>query len=381
MSTIYTTPKVCKSKSGWYVYFRYNGVQKRYKKGLNYIQDLRQRTKEANVLKRVLLQKLKGGWNPLGESILDDEILFLDALQFALEKKKANLSNKTYLGYRGTLNFVIKSTQGECLDYLAMKDVKRSHIRIVMDRIKNERVWSNKAYNKNLNYLKAILSELLDWDVIETNPAHGIKNLKESVTTANVPATIEQHKIIKHHLSENHPNFLRFIQTIYHTGIRPKEILSIKIGMLDLNNDRIVLPANITKTDIDRIVPINPHLKRIFLDMEVGMYPKDFYLFGSFRQSGKGNIGKHLDFICGTTPIKRDTATRRWKRIVKDGLGIDVTMYSNKHGGANAKILAGIDLDALRELYGHTSKLTTVTYAKVVKDVYRNQIIDKSPDY
>lgn len=47
----------------------------------------------------------------------------------------------------------------------------------------------------------------------------------------------------------------------------------------------------------------------------------------------------------------------------------------------NAKILAGMDLDALRELYGHTSKLMTVKYATIVKEVYRKQIMENSPDF
>jgi len=28
--SIYTIPKLCKAKNGWYVHFRYNGVQKRH---------------------------------------------------------------------------------------------------------------------------------------------------------------------------------------------------------------------------------------------------------------------------------------------------------------------------------------------------------------
>lgn len=56
-------------------------------------------------------------------------------------------------------------------------------------------------------------------------------------------------------------------------------------------------------------------------------------------------------------------------------------MYSLKHKGADDKILAGIDLDALRELYGHRSKYMTEKYARAVKDLYRKQIIDNSPDF
>src|SRR5690606_7543645 len=191
----------------------------------------------------------------------------------------------------------------------------------------------------------------------------------------------EEHKIIKEHLQEHHPDFFRFIAMIFHTGIRPKEILLIKLKMIDFKNNQIVLPPEITKTAIERIVPINPFLKDMLMEMVTYSCPASFYLFGSFRESGKGNTGKHKDFIPGPTARKRETATKRWKTIVKDGLNIDVNMYSNKHAGANAKILAGMDLDTLRELYGHTSKMMTLRYAKSVKEVYRKQIIELSPDF
>ena len=56
-----------------------------------------------------------------------------------------------------------------------------------------------------------------------------------------------------------------------------------------------------------------------------------------------------------------------------------MNMYALKHLGANRKILAGLELDSLRELYGHTSKLMTEKYAKVVKEVHRKNILENSP--
>lgn len=226
-----------------------------------------------------------------------------------------------------------------------------------------------------------MLSELIDWDIIEYNPAHKIKLLPVIDSEANIPATPEQHKIIKECLETKHPHFYIYVATIYHCGIRPKEILDIRLSDIDLVSKRITLKAEHTKTNKKRIVPINNHLLKLFSTMDVGLYPKDFYLFGSYRTPGAGNKGKFIDFIPAPTHIKRDTATKRWKRIVKDGLGIDVNLYSNKHKGANDKIIAGIDLDTLRELYGHTSDLMTMRYAKQVKEVYRNEIINKSPEY
>jgi disulfide oxidoreductase YuzD len=58
-----------------------------------------------------------------------------------------------------------------------------------------------------------------------------------------------------------------------------------------------------------------------------------------------------------------------------------MNLYAMKHYGADKKILSGMNLDSLRELYGHSSKLMTEKYAKILKEVYRKDIMDNSPDF
>lgn len=385
--SVFTIPKVVKyddlSKS-WYVYFRYNGTKICFKKGINYIKNYNKRLAEANALRDALYAKLKKGWNPLIPDIFDtsSEMTLLEALDFALEKKKDALAPKTYLGYRGSIDFVKTSIDALSLNYLPVADTKRIHVKTILEKVKLQRKASNNSYNKYLDHFRAVLSELIQWDILQFNPANNIRNLTVAESRANIPATPQQHKIIKECLQSSYSDFYNFIVTIFHTGIRPEEILKIQLFMIDMGSFQIVLPPDITKTNKERIVPINKHLFEIYKSMDFENLPKEFYLFGSFRQPGKGNVGAKLDFIPGTTKMNRDTATRRWETIVKIGLGFkDVNMYSNKHAGANAKILAGMDLDALRELYGHTSKLMTTKYATVVKEVYRKQIMENSPDF
>jgi integrase len=384
MKSTFTIPKVCKPADGkWYVFFRYNGKLKRYKFGINYIKDLKKKEAEANALAKALLQKLKNNWNPDVPELefTTPEFTLHDALHFALEKKKPNIAPKSYSGYSGTVNFVCTAIKELNLKAMPIQDLKRAHIKLILETASKKRKWTNKGYNKHLNHLKAILSELIQWDVLEFNPAYKINNLPTEEVEANIPATPKQHAVIKKTLENQHPDFYKFVLTIFHTGMRPAEILKIKINMINLFKQEIILPAEITKTKRKRIVPINNHLLQHYLEMNLEKQPEDFYLFGSHREAAKGNIGIHEDFIPGPTPIKRDTATKRWHKIVKVDLGFNVNLYSNKHAGANAKILAGMSLDALRELYGHTSKLMTETYAKSIKDVYRKQIMDNSPEF
>ena len=387
MKSIYSIPKVVKYDDlgkPWFVYFRYDGKLIRKKYGINYIVDYKKRLIEANLIRDALHQKLNEGWNPFLTDINFDDgnkMTISEALHFSMEKK-TELSKNTIDHYNLTVKWTIAAVEKLHLQHASVCDIKRQHIKSIMETVKKTRSWSNKAYNKNLGYLRAIFSELIEWNIIENNPASKIKSLKVQKTNANIPATDEQSKKIKDLLQEEWLSFYVFIITIFHTGMRPEEILQIKISMVDLKNKQINLPPDITKTDIYRIVPLNKFLLNYYNTLNLDKFPTDYFIFGTMR-GDKRNLGitPKSDFVPAPDNLHSDTATKLWRKLIKIGLGIDVNMYSMKHLGADKKILAGVDLDALKELYGHTSKLTTLTYAKVIKEVNRKQILEKSPDF
>ncbi|WP_035647299.1 tyrosine-type recombinase/integrase [Flavobacterium sp. ASV13] len=386
MKSIYTIPKVVKYDNlskPWFVYFRYNQKLFRYKFGINYINNYKKRLIEANSIKDVLHDKLKNGWNPNIPDVVNHfkYMTFSEALDFAIEKKSLYLGKKTLCASISIVNSIKKVLLGSNMKNLLISETKRAHIKLILEKVREDRNWSNQTFNKNLGYLKAILSELLQWDIIENNPSHGIKSLKVSETNAFTPATDEEIKLIKKKILTDFPSFYTYIISIFHTGIRPEELLHIQIKMIDLKKSQIILPPEITKTDIERIVPINPFLKTYFEEMNLSKYNSSFYVFGSYREFSNRGLKKELDFVPGPRKLNRDCASKLWRKLIKTELEINVDMYSLKHLGANKKILAGVELDALRELYGHTSKMMTLRYATVVKEVNRQQILEKSPDF
>lgn len=383
MKPNFTKPKLVKSAGGWYAYFRYDGKMFRYKKGLNYIENLKEREKEFGYLCEALHDKLKIGWNPNVSDVQNEHLnlSIIEALEYALNKKKGALADKSFSGYTSTFNFFKSAAEELKLHLLPIIDVKRVHVKTILEKIKKDRSWSNKAYNKNLGYIKAIFSELIQWDILENNPAYKINSLPVGEVMANIPATDQEVEKIKEKLLSVFPNFYDFIVTIFHTGIRPDELLHVKIKMVNLDKREINLPPEITKTDIYRNVPINNHLLDIFDKMNIEQYDENYFLFGSIREFSNRGLKAEKDFTPGPNRLKADTATKLWRKLIKKELGISANLYSMKHLGGDKKILAGIDLDSLRELYGHTSKRMTARYAKVVKDVYRNNIIEKSPAF
>ena len=383
MKANFSIPKVSKTTDLWYVHFRYEGKQFRYKMNLNKIEDLEEKEIRFQNLCQAIYRSLKEGWNPNIKDIPETgtQYTFIEALDFAIEKKKPNVSAKTYLGYAGTIKFIKTATRSLRLINLPITEVKRVHIKTIMEKAQSQRCWTNNAYNKHLNQLKAVMSELIQYDIIESNPAHNIKNLRVEESIAHSPATDEQMKAIKKELLENHYNFYIFILLIYSIGVRPVEILNIKLEMIDLDADLIVLPPSITKGRKKyRTLPITKQLKTFLESLNFEKLPKSYYLFGSFRQVGKGNVGASVDFIPAPTPLKRDTATKRWFKIVKVGLGIDVTMYSMKKYGANKKAEAGISIDAIQGTFGHSKKETTLIYLTKQNEINRKEIMDKSPE-
>lgn len=384
MRPVFTEPKVLRnSKGAYYIYYRYNGKVYTFRRGLNYISDEKKRKKEFDSLcKRIRLHLESGAGPVMGmEEIYNSNMTLAEAADFGLEKKKAHLAPRTYESYSTAIKYFKEASRKTRLDFYRVQDIKRVHIKNILEKAKEIRGWGAKSYNKNMGYIKSVFGELQEWDIIENSPVYKIKKLKEEETLANIPPTDKQAEEIKTKILTDFPPFWYYVVTIFHTGIRPEELLCVKIGMVDLDRQQILMPPEITKTDIYRIVPINHFLLKIFTEMNIADYPKDNYLFGSRRNFKNLHLDSTMDFMPGENRLNRSTPGTLWRKLIKVQLGIDVNLYAMKHHGANKKILAGIELDTLRELYGHTSKFMTMRYAKVVKEVYRKQIIDQSPDF
>lgn len=404
----WTEPVLCHYNydlsKAWFVHFDIvnegTGEKKRIQKrgGINHYKNREDRLKAGNALRKFWKEKLENGWSPFGEikgALVFPTTPLNDAIDFALSK--CDVAGKTLAGYRGTVRFFKKAATELGLSRKPVKEIDRQHILLLLERIRETRKWSNHAYNKHLGYFCAILGRLVKWNALKYNPAEKIDALPTVETQKFVPYTAEEKKAIQEHLFAHHYRFFVYLMVIYHTGIRPKEVLALQVKDINLKRATITIQPDIerenSKTRGIRVVPINQHLLPFFKQMELGEYPPYYFVFGSPFASGLGNRGAgsseggvkgtmHPDYFKPSpTAIKRDTVTRKWKAIVKDHLKIDKYQYAMKHTGADDKILAGIDLDALKELYGHSSRFMTEKYARKVKQVYRAQIMEQSPAF
>lgn len=384
----------------WFVYFditdRQTGItlRKQFRGGINFYKNIKERLKHGEELRKFWEERLKYGWTPFEHSSASSlsKMKFNEALDWALSKCK--VAKKTKSGYTGAVEFFKVAAKKLHLDKAYITGIRRQHIRLMLDQITEDRKWSNHAYNKNANYISGVFSRLIEYEIIENNPAHHITPLPVAESDKYEDITSREKILIRDHLLKVHPSYFTYLMLIYHTGIRPKECLLLKIPDIHFEQRYIKIVPDIeeenSKTKTVRIVPLNDHILQLLKVHIYGYENMNYFVFGSpnapvgqrrtDKQNKSGSIRTDY-FLPSQFSMKRDTATKTWKRLVWDGLGIHKYQYAMKHTGGNDKILAGVPLDALREMYGHSSKRMTQKYARKILGVYREQIINGSPDF
>lgn len=373
MKNRFTTPKVksypIESGKDWYVWFRFNnGNPIRIKEGINKIPDFNERLENANILAEILHEKLIKGWIPIKQKavITKDSLTLSQAIDFGLEKKKASISEETYKDYRNMVNWFKNAAEKLEINLIPISTCERYHVKLIMEHLHKEKKWTNKNFNKNLGYIKPIFSELVEWEYIKTNFVRDIRSKKEIKTEGYIRPTLEQKQKIFEHLKSIDYNYFVFAAIEYYLGIRPKEILLIKCCDIDLHNRTIKISPEDSKDASYRYVPILKPVLDLLLKMDLSN--PNFYLIGRPKPFGC-RFFKHEYFCPNPYPIKRDTATRKWKEYIIDGLGINVKCYSLKHDGANAKLKAGMDLKTISRMFGHSDEKITEIYANHINEI------------
>lgn len=91
-------------------------------------------------------------------------------------------------------------------------------------------------------------------------------------------------------------------------------------------------------------------------------------------------------FMPSPVQVRDKTVSGLWKKLVmapeeEGGLGINKKMYGLKHTGADDYILSGVNIEALKSMFGHSSLLMTERYISKLKDVYKDEIRNHAPKF
>lgn len=356
-----------KVNGDYYVYIYDISSQKiiqKYYKGINTTLDPEERFSAAQDMQKALTIKLKSGWIPNVGKIQLKTSTISEALEQAILCMKGKVSKNTYDAYSGTVGFFLEAINSLKYSKLPTVNFTRAYAKRCLEWIVKDRAWSNHSYNKNLGYIRSVFSEIVEAEQAETNPFRDVKNLKVESSFANIPPTDEEMILICEELKSKNYGFYVFYMLIYYCGIRPDEARLLRVSHINFTKKTIDLPGEITKNGKFRSIPMLGNIEGLLsscINEE-----KDYFVFGTWVSNGGRHSQKNW-FSPNKYSIKEDTPNKQWKKLIKDGLGINKSLYSAKHKGADDKREAGMSIKTVSDIFGHSETKMTERYMHSLK--------------
>lgn len=295
---------------------------------------------------------------------------FLPSLYMALDKMEVIKRVKDETA--GYLKYMAVSISSLYLDTMPIQEVEPKHIVSILqwtkDNVqgiyehllgKGEKLQPPKEFTpaKYNRYRKALqmLFKVLESDLhlIKTNPVAKIKRIKQTKLIRKTLSTAEQ-KTVMDHLYTYYRDFYLFCQVFYSSGARETEILSVKYEDIDLQSQTykcIVRKRQEGPVQIERVITDGalPFWKEIMDKCEPGMYLFSYEFKPGYNKQNANQVNKW------------------WRKIVKQGLDIDVDFYKFKHL-FTTRARAILTAKEIAEQHGHTD-------SSMVEEIYDTEAL------
>jgi integrase/recombinase XerC len=271
---------------------------------------------------------------------------FLSYLQFELRS-----SNHTVLSYKNDLSQFISFLEDKNVTAeLASYNTLRSWIIFLVEEGN-----APKTVNRKIASLRAFYKFLLKRDLITSDPTLRIRLLKSK---RSIPHFVEENKM-EQILDEQGPSptveteFIKIrndlvLELFYGTGIRLSELVSLRSSSISLYDSLIRV---VGKRNKERAIPINKSL---------------FELIQKYKAIKSREVGELSHDFLITTSKGNPAYPKLIYRIVKSRLNDKNLEKTNphvlRHTFATHLLNNGADLNAIKDLLGHTSLAATQVY-------------------
>lgn len=267
---------------------------------------------------------------------------FLKYLQY--EKR---FSRHTLISYKTDLNqftgFVKDNFQIE------IKDVTHSHIRswvVSMVEVK----LSARSINRKIATLRSFYKFLLKREEISKDPTSKIKVLKTSKKLPQFVKESELDTLLDHFEFKENISGWRdkaMLEILYGTGVRLSELINLKELDIDLDNRTIKV---LGKRNKERVIPFSNSLKGVIISY----------------QKFKNEKFENQDYLLVTNKGEQlypEFVYRTIKKYLKSYTSVDKTSpHVLRHSFATHLLNKGADLNAVKDLLGHSSLAATQVY-------------------
>ena len=208
--------------------------------------------------------------------------------------------------------------------------------------------------NRELAQLSKMFSLAVDYGYIEANPSRRVK-LYQIDNARDRVLTLEEEETLKTLLVGKRSHLREIAFLALYAGMRRGEILKLEWSEVNFDNDMIHLPAEKTKTNRKRDLPMNEMVRAALWEM---------------RQSAGEKASGHV--FAGAYCTSNVSAA--FSTFAK-GIGLeDVTLHTLRHTFATRLKDAGVDPFTIRDLLGHKTIKMTDRYTHANPDLMRRAV-------
>lgn len=331
-------------------------------RGMNGYKTLEERRQATQLLIDEEIYLLKSqGYNPITKAKNGPELDLVseispltkvcEAIDLAVSKIEG--VNSTLSDLSTTTKYFKMSCTQLRYNYLRISDLKRAHVKNILENQRVQNNYTNERYNKIRAYMMMVFKELVLCDAIEYNLITGIPKKKE---TRKIKETLsdQQLKIVKNHLKKNHYEMYRYMEIFFHSGCRTTELFSLKKYDIDIKNQRFKVLVKKGKQYEEQWRGINKNVLVHWQALYKEAKSKD-YIFS-------------YNFSPGETKIAARQVSNKWRKYVKLKLGIDIDFYSLKHLHTT-KVIDLYSRDIAAGVNGHKSNKMNDSHYDTMRSV------------
>jgi integrase len=142
-----------------------------------------------------------------------------------------------------------------------------------------------------------------------------------------------------------------FVLVALNTGLRRGELLQLQWRDIELHRRTITVRGEGAKTGQTRHVPLNSEIVAVFKSWRPDVVESGWFVF-----SGTDT----------TTPLTE--ARKAWRGVLREARISSFRFHDLRHTFASKLVMAGVDLNTVRELLGHRKISMTLRYAHLAPE-------------
>jgi integrase len=248
------------------------------------------------------------------------------------------------------------------------------------ERLKHTKRPKPATVNSHVTMLKAALNKAVAWKLLTANPLGDIKPLRADKTGRIRYLTADEEKRLRKALDardktrrrrraranawraergykpypEDNANHLTpLVLLALNTGLRKGELFNLEWRDIDLPNQRLTVRGEGAKSGQTRYVPLNSEAITTLKDWHATMETHEGYVFAGRGDSEDGRL---------------DDVKKAWLPVVREAKIAGFRFHDLRHTFASKLVMAGVDLNTVRELLGHADLTMTLRYAHLAPE-------------